>query len=88
MVSFSVNCGMHTVGKIRAFLEECKFIGLDIEYMESKYLLESDFIIKGTEEDVLRIKTSIENFKRENGIITINIIFEPLVDNETIFICM
>lgn len=57
-----VEVGVLVRNDIRNFLERCKFKGLDFKYQESKYLLESKFIVKGNTDDVREIYNYLCNY--------------------------
>lgn len=45
---------------VRSLLEQAKFAGLDIEWMESSGFFSRDFVIKGSSDDV---EIVMENFR-------------------------
>ena len=68
MAHMTITLGRLLCGKARQFLEAEKFKGRNISYLESKGLFERDFIIKGSDEDVLYIKRSFDQWARENNL--------------------
>ena len=55
-------------GKVRSFLNECKFKGMDIDFIESDGWLQRDFIVKGSDHDMSVIKSSFDNWVKENNL--------------------
>lgn len=51
-------------GRVRDYLNKCKFKGMKIEYYESKGFLEREFTIKGDYDDVIQVKRDIDNWAR------------------------
>lgn len=47
-------------GKIRDFLQKCRFDGMQVEWYEGNGWIERDWIIKGNENDMCVIKRSLE----------------------------
>lgn len=62
MATLTYTVGRLVCSKFRNFLDQCKFKGMDIEYIESSGWIERDFMIKGSDQDVLIIKSSLDEF--------------------------
>jgi len=67
MGRIKIGVGKLHCGKLRNFLNECKFDGLDIDFIESKGFLSNDFLIKGDDEDMQKVYDSIEDFRDKVG---------------------
>lgn len=57
-------------GRVRDFLKQCQFRGMGIEWLESSGFIEREFTVKGKKEDLLRIKTSLEEAFQRIGVET------------------
>jgi hypothetical protein len=68
MATFTFTAGRFLHGKVREFLNHCKFKGMDIDYLESSGFIERDFTIKGSDEDVAYIRASIGWWIKDNGL--------------------
>lgn len=62
MASMKFTAGRLLCGKIRDFLNECKFEGMHIDYVESSGLIERDFLIKGSDKDILTVSRALKNW--------------------------
>jgi len=62
MSNMTFTAGRMLCGKVRDFLNQCKFKGMDIDYIESSGWIERDFTIKGADKDILTVATSLENW--------------------------
>lgn len=62
-ISFSV--GRIYCRSIRDYLEDCKFRGMRIEYLESSGWIVRDFTIKGDTKDIEIIQRTIELWAEE-----------------------
>jgi hypothetical protein len=47
---------------VRRYLDQAKFMGADIDYMESKGFLSRSFVIKGSESSVAAAKRDIDRW--------------------------
>ena len=68
MKTFSFTCGILLCSKVRDFLKKCAFMGMSIEWIEGSGWIERDFLIKGSETDIDKIKKSIYQWVKENNI--------------------
>jgi len=59
---FSFSAGILVRGSVRNALRSAKFQGLKIEWIENKWFIESDFLVKGPVEDVLKFKKCLEQY--------------------------
>lgn len=59
MRSFTFECGRLLCGKVRNFLEQAKFEGLDIEFYESSGFISRTFAVKGSPEHVKLIYSQL-----------------------------
>ena len=48
MTTIEITVGRLLCGKVRSYLDACKFKGWDVNYLESSGLLERDFVIIGS----------------------------------------
>jgi hypothetical protein len=64
MNNIELDIGRLFVGKFRSFLNKLKFLGEDIEYLETKGWLSSRFVVKGDAATIVRIREAVEDFKR------------------------
>lgn len=62
MRTIEIKVGRLLCGKVRGFLNKCKFIGMDIQFNESSGFIERDFTIRGADDDIARIKSSLDNW--------------------------
>jgi len=62
MANITFTAGRMLCGQVRDFLNQCKFKGMDIEFIESSGWITRDFTIKGSNKDVLTIHASLKNF--------------------------
>ena len=53
--NFRIEAGLLTRKRVRNFLQKIIFLGVNISFIEEKYLLESEFIVKGEREDIEEI---------------------------------
>ncbi len=60
--------GRFLCGKIRSFLDSCKFKGMEIDYIESSGFLQREFTIKGVDRDMLEISKSLHNWAKDNDL--------------------
>lgn len=65
MAHMTFTAGRMLCGNIRDFLDQCKFKGMDIDYIESSGWIERDFTIKGSNDDVLKVHASLESWSNE-----------------------
>lgn len=63
MKILSIVAGRLLCGAIRDFLKKAKLMEIIEDYTESSGFLEREFVIKGTEEGLLTVKESIEEYK-------------------------
>ena len=62
MASMTFTAGRMLCGKVRDFLDQCKFKGMDIDYIESSGWIQREFTIKGSNDDVRTIHASLKNW--------------------------
>jgi len=62
MAKIDVEVGLLMRGRMRQYLNEMKFYGADVAYMESKSLLVSSFSIKGSEDAIMAIKRRVDSW--------------------------
>ena len=62
--TLTYDIGRLLCGRIRSYLNKCKFKGMKIDYYESKGFFEREFVIKGDYDDVLQVKRDIDNWAR------------------------
>jgi len=60
MCTIELTAGRMLCGKIRNFLNRCKFEGMNIEFIESSGWITRDFVIKGDAADMNTIKGSLD----------------------------
>jgi hypothetical protein len=70
MASMRFTAGRMLCGKIRTFLDQCKFEGMDVDYLESSGWFERDFMIKGSDKDVTIVLHSLRDWVAENNLNT------------------
>lgn len=68
MAHMTITAGRMLCKHIRQFLDSEMFKGRSIEYLESKGLIERDFIIKGSDTDVLHIKRVFDVWVKDNNL--------------------
>jgi len=62
MRTIEFEVGRLLCGQVRDFLNKCKFKGMDIEFNESSGLIERDFTIRGADNDIALVKSSLDNW--------------------------
>jgi hypothetical protein len=62
MANMTITVGRMLCGKVRLFLDQCKFKGMDVDYLESSGWVERDFTIKGSDKDVLSVHASLKDW--------------------------
>jgi len=62
MANMTFTAGRMLCGKIRYFLDQCKFKEMDIDYIESDGWVERTFTIKGSNKDVLTVQASLKSW--------------------------
>ena len=62
VAKFSFVAGALLRGSVRNALRSAKFQGLKIDWMENKGLIDSEFLVKGKAEDVLKFKNWLEQY--------------------------
>ena len=67
MASTTFTVGRLFCSNVRRYLEKVAFLG-NIKYMETSGIFQRDFIISGTEQEVLNVLTDLNNWINENGI--------------------
>ena len=70
MANMKFTAGRMLCGKVRSFLEQCKFKGMDIEYIESSGWVTRDFTIKGSDNDILTVHRSLAEWANKNDLNT------------------
>ncbi len=68
MAHTTYTVGRLLCGQFRDYLKERKFLGMDIEYMESSGLTERTFTIRGADRDILSISRNLDNWITENDL--------------------
>ena len=63
---FYFTVGIMFCGKIREFLESCRFKGMDIEWREGRGWIEREWIIRGASDDVLATNRTIIQWIKDN----------------------
>ncbi len=63
--TMTFTAGRMLCGKVRSFLDSCKFKGLDIDYLESSGWFERDFTVRGSAKDVLTVQTDLKEWATE-----------------------
>ena len=53
-------CGRLLCAGLREYLNRCKFLGMDISYMEGPGFLSRTFIIKGDRVDIAKVRAHLE----------------------------
>jgi hypothetical protein len=59
--------GILLCGKVRDFLERCKFEGMNIEWREGRGWISRDWIVKGNPADIQIINASLQQWFYNNG---------------------
>ena len=67
MARFRFTAGRLLCGNVRTFLKKAKFFGYDIDFIESDGLFEREFIVKGSDQDIKSVATSIIDWCESNG---------------------
>lgn len=62
MRTIEIEVGRLLCGKVRDFLNKCKFKGMDIQFNESSGFIERDFTIRGADNDIALVKASLDNW--------------------------
>lgn len=62
MRTIEIEVGRLLCGKVRDFLNKCKFKGMDIQFNESSGFIERDFTIRGADNDIAIVKSSLDNW--------------------------
>tara|TARA_R110002020_G_scaffold415270_1_gene624641 strand:+ start:96 stop:302 length:207 start_codon:yes stop_codon:yes gene_type:complete len=62
MKTIEIEVGRLLCGKVRDFLNNCKFKGMNIEFNESSGFIERDFTIRGADNDIALVKSSLDNW--------------------------
>jgi hypothetical protein len=62
MRTIEIEVGRLLCGKVRDFLNKCKFQGMDIQFNESGGFIERDFTIRGADNDIALVKSSLDNW--------------------------
>jgi hypothetical protein len=60
---FTIYAGISFRGKIRHALNECKFRGMNIIFLEEKSLFESKFLVTGEESDLRIILNNLRKYE-------------------------
>ena len=68
MEYITFTAGRLLCGKIRSFLDQEIFKGRQIEYIESKGLLEREFTVMGSCEDIVYINACLYVWAKKNGL--------------------
>ena len=64
---FTFTAGRLRWNTIRNFLDGCKFKEMDICYMETNGFLSHDFIVKGSDDDILIVQNTLVQFDNDNA---------------------
>ena len=62
MITISFIVGRLLCGNVRDFLKKCQFQGMNIKWIESTGMIERSFSIKGSCEDMTKIKKSLQEW--------------------------
>lgn len=54
-----IEVGRLLCGRVRDFLNKCKFKGMDIQFNESSGFIERCFTIRGADNDIALVKSSL-----------------------------
>ena len=65
MAHIKLTVGRLLCGEVRYFLDSCKFKGMDIEYLESSGWVQREFIVKGSDQAILSINSSLVKWVKE-----------------------
>lgn len=68
MASMNFIAGRLLCGRIRNFLDRCKFEGIQIDYIESKGWFNREFTIKGSAQNIVQINACIEKWAKDNDL--------------------
>jgi len=60
MANTSITVGRLLCGTVRGYLDKCKFKGMDVDYIESGGWIEREFVIKGSNEDIIKIHAALK----------------------------
>lgn len=60
--TYSFEVGRLLCGKVRNYLKQCKFKGMNIEFLEGSGWIERTFIIKGNTEDLKQIHSELDDW--------------------------
>lgn len=67
MRTIEIKVGRFLCGRVRDFLNKCKFKGMDIQFNESSGFIERDFTIRGADNDISLVKSSLNNWVNSLG---------------------
>jgi len=62
----TIEVGILLCSQVRNFLNECKFNGMNIEFIEGSGWVSRDFHIKGDANDIIKIKKSLDSWAETN----------------------
>lgn len=62
MKTTEITAGLFVRNKVRNYLAEMKFKTRNIEFIESKYLLDSHFVVKGQDLDIDKINRDLAKY--------------------------
>lgn len=62
MTRIELEVGILLCGRLRDYLNKCKFKGMQIEYFEGRGWLERDFVIRGKDSDIEIIDRDIKHW--------------------------
>ena len=60
--TINVTVGRFICGQLRDHLNQCKFNGYNIDFIESSGWIERDFVIKGDLDDIKRLKFQLDSW--------------------------
>ena len=67
MTTFRMTVGRLLCGRLRDYLDGCKFRGADISYLESSGWVEREFIIKGDDNHMITVRASLIAWCNDNA---------------------
>jgi len=60
--SISITVGRMLCGQLRDHLNQCKFKGYNIDFIESSGWIQRDFVIKGDLHDIKKLKFQLDSW--------------------------
>ena len=65
MRTLTFTTGRFVCGHVRDFLNQCKFKGMDVDYMESSGWIERTFTIRGSDNDIEHVSQTLQAYAKK-----------------------